>query len=217
MLILSISPQLVAKQLHATTWSLRDGTFESVVLLFNEARKKEGIGPLLFPDEKSWDITTNSCKMLYIINIERQERGLLPMSDCSSIVQDIAQRYADLLIREGRFSHRIGGNNAWGRLHNEPRIASCHKRIPYAENLARFISDKGYQKYPIERALFEWFYNDELHNWKHREMLLYEGYENVLIGTGISKGSFKDTQYMVYVVLNLFEPCDSWDTQKEGE
>jgi len=201
-----------------STWLLSKGVLQEVASSYTKARSREGLMAFDFPAESEWKKMGDAQKMLYIINSERQVRGLKPLKAVSKSVSRISQEYAVELLHHNKFSHRLNGNNSWMRLQSNPEIAQCMNRIEFAENLAWFGSQRGYQKFFIERAVFSWMYDDGEHGWRHRAMLLYDNfsqssssdYVNALIGVGIAYGKTLTHRYAIYIVLNYVDPCRSW-------
>jgi len=198
---------------------MTEGHLSEVEALFTKARQSEGMIPLHLPTQARWSKMDDAHKMLYLINDERSARGLHPLKDVSRRINQISQAYAAELLQYGRLTHRLNGKNSWMRLQNDSKMASCMHRIDFAENLALFGSKRGYQKFYIERAVFTWMYDDAKHDWRHRKMLLYDGFSktdsttstNARIGVGVSYGKSPTFPYVVYVVLNYIDPCASWD------
>lgn len=212
---------LFSADLNASQWSMTKGTLTEVESIFTKARQKESLAHLSLPDQTRWEAKSDADKMLYLINSERKVRGVRPLKAVSKRVSKVAQAYAERLLRHGRLTHRLDGQNSWMRLQSVPEIASCMHRIDFAENLAWFGSRKGYQRFYIERAIFTWMYDDGQHAWRHRAMLLYDDfsgndafkYANALIGVGVAYGNTHGKQYDIYVVLNYIDPCPSWDLE----
>jgi uncharacterized protein YkwD len=210
---------VMAAETESVTWTLSEGKLEEVEVLFTKARNKEGLPSFSFPHKNRWEKMSDADKMFFMINSERQARGLKPLRGISQTVNQKAQEYADELLRHGILSHRVNGQNSWMRLQSDSEIARCMNRIDFAENLAWFGSQSGYQSFYMERALFSWMYDDAEHDWRHRQMLLYNGfstseaesYANALIGVGMAYGSTSNYRYAIYIVLNYVDPCSSWN------
>ena len=198
-------------------WSEKVNTIERVVALFDEAHRIDGIMLMsAYFDKAKWQSLSADERLLYLLNIERKSRGLQPLLGVSKKVSAISQKYADMLLQIGRFSHRADGKNSWMRLQSDANIAACMNRIEYAENLAMFGSNVGYQKFYIARAVYAWMYEDAAHGNRHRKMVLYRQtksareYENIVIGVGVAYGATARFRYGIYIVLNYVSPCREW-------
>jgi hypothetical protein len=77
---------------------------------------------------------------------------------------------------------------------------------------------------PVERAIYNWMYNDSVKGWGHRHLILYHSFfENSgpgdregFIGIGRAFGgpyTINGTEYPAaeVIVLNMFDPCKNWN------
>lgn len=219
-IFLLVKVTIISLTLHAhlyadVPWNPKNSSASAIASLFNHARSKEGLIPLKRSFFEKVLAMSEPMAMLTLINQERSDRGLRKLYGVSPKVSAVSKAYANALLESGHFSHRVGAQNSWGRLF--VGLDGCFERLPYAENLANFLSNRGYQTYPVVRAVFGWLYQDKAHAYRHKEMLLYQGFgtkegrAHALIGLGISKGSSKRFAYSTNVVLNYIEPCKRFD------
>ncbi len=177
-------------------------TFLGVVSIeraFNNARRWEEdhfglpagtLGTLDMPDQATWDAMTDDAKALFIINDERMDRaGMfpqiigLPLRGVESHIDAIAAHYGDLLYENNWTGHNHDGS-PFDRIDREPDIGNrssggnCHEFLPRAENLAYFEAASSELAPPIplplERAIYNWIYNDLDSEWGHREAVLLQ-------------------------------------------
>ncbi len=161
---------------------------ESVEKAFNNGRRIEEVqlgltpgvlGMLALPAQEVWDRMTDDAKALYIINAERQARGLatlgisgLPMTGIESHIDQNAAWYGDYLydnnLTEFTDPDYLGANSPFSRIDKNPDLGesatygACHEYLHYAENIAYFaeISANGPPPLPLplERAIYNWIY-----------------------------------------------------------
>ncbi len=193
---------------HGISWSGQD--FSSVVEIeeaFNHARSfdKTTSKYLKMPLQTTWDEWNFQQKALYIINSEREARGIKPFEGVSSSVVEIAQYYADFLQQIGNIAHYEGGNI--------PKLSfsSSNQKDFYGliEDVHKDIMDDNEA---VIKAVYNWIYIDN-ENWKNRKFLFTTNLNDNsvlknregLLGIGISNGSYQ------IVTMNAFDPSSSFD------
>lgn len=216
---------------------------------FDNARTQENIQlaaqpytpmPMLtMPTQGEWDAMTPGQKALYLIDRERAVRNVPPMDGLEANVGFVAQWYADWLLANDAVGHSndVDGDmvleDPWDRLHDDPNIIpgvlappaiiACHDFLPVGENLAYFWASSGAPAHwlalPVERAIYNWIYDDSSSAWGHRQAVLYDPYtagacnagQEGFLGIGLAAGgphqSWDDARI---VVMNVFDPCSSW-------
>ncbi|MEB4591017.1 Ig-like domain-containing protein [Candidatus Thiothrix sp. Deng01] len=134
---------------------------------------------------------TDDAKALFLINAERTGRtGMmpnvigLPLAGIESHVDTTAQNYAILLHDNDLTGHyQPSGNSSTDN--PDQRIsatvgAACKEFTTRAENLAYFAAYSGTPMgassipLPVERAIYNWIYNDASSSWGHREAVLLQ-------------------------------------------
>lgn len=193
--------------------------------LFNDARTAENsqlgtsIPMLSMPSQTEWDSKSDTEKVLWLVNEEREARELLPLHSGEPNVISVAQDYATLLLNTNTFDHYEDGG-PWDRLSSRDAIASCHDFLGVAENLAALF---GGWNLPIERSVYMWMYMDAGSNWGHRRAILWYPYTNnsgivetegfLGVGTAVGPYEYNGTNYQntTIVVMNVFDPCETWD------
>jgi len=211
-------------------WSCGFSGVDSIACAFNTARETENsqlgtrLPVLTLPIQSEWDAMGEGEKALWLINLERSDRGIDPLEQTEVNVTHVAQTYADYLLDRDLWGHHEDGRSPWERLHDNPRIDACHDNLSVAENLAVFVSS-GSIPLPIERSVYMWIYDDAGSNWGHRHALLWYPYEDNsgspgmegFLGIGRAtggpyKGPFDNTwPFAEMVVMNVFDPCSTWD------
>ena len=163
---------------------------------FNNARRQEEIQlnlangtitDLDLPTQADWDGMSDDQKALYILNAERTSRaGMqagvigLPFAGVESAIDMIADAYVDVLIDNDATGHNQPSGNAnthgiFARIDNSATLANCHTNIPRGENIAWYgVSAGSSIPLPIERAIYQWIYDDASSSWGHREMALLQ-------------------------------------------
>lgn len=174
-------------------------TYGSVAIIeaaFNNARRQEEIqlnlangtiADLDLPTQTDWDAMSDDQKALYILNAERTSRaGMqagvigLPFAGVESAIDMIADAYVDVLINNDATGHnQPSGNEAidgiFAKIDNSATLANCHSNIPRGENIAWYgVSAGSSIPLPVERAIYQWIYDDSSSNWGHREMALLQ-------------------------------------------
>ena len=91
-------------------WSCGFSGVDQIQCAFNNARSAENtqlgtsLPMLTLPSQATWDTMSDGEKALWLINRERDDRGMEPLEQIESNVTDVAQTYADFLL----------DNDAWG-------------------------------------------------------------------------------------------------------
>jgi len=128
--------------------------------------------------QATWDVMTDSQKALYLINQERQARGVPPLHGVETNVTSVAQNYADFLMDNNLWGHYADGHDPWWRLDQNPAISACHDSLSVAENLAAFMTSGSVIYFPVERAVYNWMYYDSGSSWGHRHAILWYPYND---------------------------------------
>ncbi len=227
----------------SSNWDWKDDTgcgysgVSDIACAFNAARTHENteLGTSLtsidMPDQSTWNAMSNGEKALWLINEERVDRGVHPLEDIETNVENVAQTYADYLLANDAWGHYEDGNDPWERLRNNSTIGACYDYLSVAENLAVFVSDWSISL-PIERSVYNWMYADAgLPDWGHRHAILWYSYndnggdagEEGFLGIGLAsggpyKGPFPKTYANAeIIVMNVFDPCSTWDYEEPPE
>jgi len=217
-------------------WSAGYSDVSDVQTAFNNARDEENqqlstsIPPLTMPTQAEWDAKTDGEKALWLINRERVDRDVHPLHGLESNVTGVAQGYAEYLIDNDAFGHYsdVDGDGVdegpWDRLHDDtdiapPAIVACHDFLGIAENLAGFWTSGSSVPLPIERSIYMWMYTDQNWSWGHRHAILWYPYNDNggpadregFLGIGRDGGPHNGLPHGEIVVMNVFDPCASWD------
>ena len=188
---------------------------------FNAARTNENRQPgisvpmLELPPQTEWTTKSDAQKALWLVNRERVDRGLDPFQGLEKNVMAVAQSYAQYLLDHDVFSHTADGQTPWERLDAKADIAACHDFLSVAENLAVLW---GGWTLPIERAVYNWMYDDSGSNWGHRHAMLWFPYNDNsglpgregFLGIGRATGTHKGYPGSDIIVMNVFDPCSTW-------
>lgn len=213
-------------------WSQSCGlsTVDDIECAFNNARSTENtqlgtdLPMLTFPSQAAWDTMHQGEQALWIINRERDDRGLDPLEQIESNVTGVAQTYADFLLDNDIWGHTEDGRTPWERLDDNPEIWACHDFLNVAENLAVFVST-GTIPLPVVRSVYMWMYDDAGSNWGHRHAILWYPYNDNSGASGMEgflgigrasggpyqgpfSGSWPNAEM---IVMNVFDPCSTWD------
>ncbi len=201
-------------------------TVEAIESRFNTARAAENasLPELIMPSQAEWDSKSDTEKVLWLINEEREARGVLPLHSGEPNVISVAQDYAEYLLDNNEFGHEEDGKDPWIRLGENSAIGSCRDFLGIAENLAMFNAWGMHWTLPIERSVYGWMYDDGASsNWGHRHAILWNSYNDNsgavgregFLGIGTAAGSYKiggtDYTNSIIVVMNVFDPCEDWD------
>ncbi|MDI9547560.1 MAG: hypothetical protein QM346_08140 [Chloroflexota bacterium] len=94
------------------------GAGDSVAVIeaqFNRARSLENgqlgtlVKPLAMPSQAQWDAMDGGQKALWLINEERTARGLLPLDNIEKNVTEVAQAFAEWLLKNNAWGHEADG------------------------------------------------------------------------------------------------------------
>ncbi len=213
-------------------WSSGTSGVVDIKSAFDAARQHENseIGTffpeITMPVQAIWDGFSDGEKALWLINAERQDRGLLPLTGLEKNVGEVAQYYADYLFDNDAWGHYEDGRSPWERLAANPAIGVCHDFLNVAENLAVFVSTGNNIPLPIERSVYMWMYDDgSCCGWGHRHAILWSPYndnsgvvgmEGFLgigrVSGGPYRGPFNSSwNYAEIIVMNVFDPGSSWN------
>jgi len=189
---------------------------------FNTARTNENnqlgtsVPMLTMPTQAEWDAKSDGEKALWLINRERQDRGVHPLHGLETNVTSVAQWYADYLMLHDAFSHNADGREPQERLEDNPAIGACHDDLSCGvENLSVYW---GGWPLPIERAVHDWMYDDSGSSWLHRHTVLWYPYNDNsgptgkegFLGIGRATGTHQGWPNSDVIVMNVFDPCSTW-------
>ncbi len=212
-------------------WTAGTSSVTDIQTAFNNARTQENaqlgthLPMLVLPSQATWDGMSNGAKALWLINAERVDRGVMALHGMESNVTSVAEYYADYLLEHDVFAHDADGLSPWDRLNTNPAIAACHDFLSVAENLMVFATSGTSIPLPVERAVYTWMYKDAGSSWGHRHAILWYPYNDNsgpsgmegFLGIGLASGGpyqgpFTSVwNYATIVVMNVFDPCASWD------
>ena len=99
-----------------------------------------------------------------------------------------------------------------------------------AENIAVFVTSGSSIALPVERSVYNWMYDDAGSGWGHRHAMLWYPYNDNsgepgkegFIGIGRANGGpyqgpFDNPwNFAEMVVMNVFDPCPSWEYPDES-
>jgi len=197
---------------------------------FNHARQSDQsvFKFLNMPLQSDWDNFTLQQKALYLINSEREARGIKPFTGASPQVVTVAQNYADFLKDNNEViahTRSSDGASPTDRMEEDPDILDNHEGT--SENLyGAFFAIPDSEV--LVDAIYRWMYMDKVPlsgaAWGHRSGLLKTGlqenndsaFEEGLIGLGIAVGNYDplgvsiDGQGAV-VVFNSIDQKSAWD------
>ena len=220
-----------ADPLTDLSWSSGTSGVVDIKSAFDAARQHENseigtsLSGIAMPLQVVWDGFSDGEKALWLINTERRDRGLLPLTGLESNVGGVAQYYADYLFDNNAWGHYEDGRSPWERLAANPAISACHDFLNVAENLAVFVSSANNISLPIERSVYMWMYNDgSCCSWGHRHAILWAPYNDNsgvagmegFLGIGRASGgpyqgpfssSWSNAEI---IVMNVFDPCSAW-------
>ena len=212
-------------------WSAGYNGIADIQTAFNNARATENIQlgksiPMLgLPSQATWNLMSDGEKALWLINRERIDRGVMPLEGLDVNVSTVAQYYADYLLGNNTWGHNADGYSPWERLENNPAIGACHDFLSISENIAVFVTSGSSISLPIERAIFDWMYEDgSCCGWGHRHTILWNSYNDNSGGVGKEgflgigranggpyQGPFSSSwNYAEMIVMNVFDPCNTW-------
>ncbi len=206
-------------------WSAGASGVADIQAAFNHARATENaqlgtsIPMLTLPSQAEWDAKSDGDKALWLINRERIDRGIHPLHGIEANVNEVAQSYADYLLANDAWGHYADGRDPWQRLNDNPAIGACHDFLSVSENLYAFMSSAPNILLPIERSVYQALYRDRGCCWGHRHTVLWYPYDDGgpagkegFLGVGrASGGPYLGWNYAEVIVMDVFDPCASWD------
>ena len=213
-------------------WVCGFRTVNDIECAFNSARTLENrqlgtsIPMITLPDQADWNAMSDGERAIWLINLERVDRGVDPLHSLESNVTSVAQYYAEYLIYSQTWGHYEDGRSPWGRLNDNPAIRVCHDFLAVAENLALFMTSGSSVPLPVERSVFHWMYDDgSCCAWGHRHTILWQSYNDNsgasgmegFLGIGRSSGPHSGWNYAELVVMNVFDPCSTWDYRSKAK
>ncbi len=171
-------------------WQWQGGGVAEVEAAYNHARRAEEqqlgfpsgtLGILELPTQAVWDILSDPAKALLLMNAERLARGGsrsdvlgLGFTAVQANVQDLAEKYAALLVSKNQFSHEADGRTPFERIDDDPLLGPCHEFLGRAENLALLGTSGDSIPLYLEQAIYAWIYTDAGSAWGHREAVLLQ-------------------------------------------
>jgi uncharacterized protein YkwD len=206
-------------------WSAGTSGVTDIQTAFNNARTVENaqlgtsIPMLTLPSQAEWNAKSDGEKALWLINRERIDRGVHPLHGLEANVTSVAQYYAEYLIDHNAFGHYEDGRSPWERLNDNPAIGACHDFLSVAENLFVFWTSGTSIPLPVEQAIYYWMYKDSGSGWGHRHAILWYPYTDNsgpvgsegFLGLGRDNGPHQGWNYAELIVMNVFDPCATWD------
>ncbi len=198
---------------------------------FNYARSLDNsvIQYLKLPDQVVWDAMPVLEKGLYLINSERQARGIKPYEGVSPNVNTVAQNYADhIRVNNQLVGHSNDGKDPLQRLEDDYVIRDNSDILTKLESIYFAIDSVNIPSASesIVDAVYSWIYKDfsDGNLWGHRDHILQTGlFENSsatnsegLLGIGISIGNYDPeitppVNFGAVIVLNTIDPSSTWD------
>ena len=226
-----------------TDWSAGSASdSKEIEKAFNYARAQDpSIQQYLkLPNQSAWSALSLQQKGLYIINAERQARGLKPYEGISNSVVGVAKPYADYIL-DNNFviSHFLQESDYYQRLDANSEILDGRDQHILPESIAAISQETD--DAALVKAIYLWIYEDKnwfddftpeqlqgmpLTPWGHRNHLLQSGlnensgsvYAEGLIGFGVASGLYNpsktqltETDQGAVVVLNTIDQSSSWD------
>ena len=210
-------------------WSGDTSCINDIQNAFNQARQKENsqlgisLPDMVFPSQAEWDAMTDGEHLLWLVNQERTDRGLVPLHGLEENINSVAQNYADFLMDNNKWGHYEDGKTPWERIDANPTIHACQDSLSISEGLAAYMTtgDAGSIPYSLERSFYIWMYNDgSCCSWGHRHTVLWSSYNNNsglastegFMGVGRAKGGpYQGYNYAEVTVMDVFDPCSTWD------
>lgn len=209
-------------------WNCDTSSVADIQCAFNAARSTENnqlgtsLPMLSLPNQGEWDDMSDGEKAIWLINRERVDRGIIPLHGLESNVTDVAQSYAQFLIDNDTSGHNADGRSPWERLEDNPSIGACSDFLNVAENLAVFLTNGSFIPLPVERSIYLWLYVDSDSAWGHRHAILWYPYNDNsgpmgkegFLGIGrASGGPHNGWNFAEQIVMNVFDPCSTWNYQ----
>jgi len=199
-------------------WSGGTSSVTDIQAAFNNARSTENsqlgtsVPALTMPSQAEWGAKSDGEKALWLINREREDRGVHPLHGLETNVTSVAQYYAEYLIDNNAWGHYEDGRSPWERLEANAAIGACHDFLNMAENLAVFWTSGTSIPLPIERSVYMWMYEDgDCCSWGHRHAILWYPYDDNsgpagkegFLGIGRDNGPHQGWNYAETYLLNI--------------
>ncbi len=208
------------------SWTCGSSNVTDIECAFNAGRGNENpsLPSMDLPSQSTWNAMTDGEKALWLINSEREDRGVVPLHGVESNVTSVAQNYADYLLVNDLWGHYEDGHGPYWRLNQNPAIGSCHDSF-MSENLAVFVTSGSSIPLPIERSIYMWMYDDgDCCSWGHRHAILWYPYNDNsgpsgmegFLGIGRANGGpyqgpfASSWNFAELIVMNVFDPCSTW-------
>ncbi|NJN65640.1 MAG: CAP domain-containing protein [Chloroflexaceae bacterium] len=206
-------------------WSGGTSGVAAIETAWNHARTMENeqlgttLPMLTLPAQDGWDQMSSGQKALWLINRERTDRGVLPLSSLEPNITDVSQTYAQYLLDHQVWGHSEDGRTPPERIAANPTIGACQDSLRVSENLAYFASRSAVDL-PLERAVYEWMYADgDCCGWFHRRTILWNAYhdnsgpqgQEGFLGIGHVTGPYLGYPYAHIIVMDVFDPCATWE------
>jgi len=182
---------------------------------------------LKMPTQIEWDAMSIQQKGLYLVNSERQARGIKPYEGISQKVVTIAQNYSDYLRTNNLpVGHYQDGKSPVIRLNEDSYISNNSDTGIYLESIYGQSGSTPVGPEAVVDAVYRWIYADKSggNNWGHRDHIIQtllnensgEAYKEGLVGFGISIGDYDPTLSLpdsvgAVVVMNTIDPSSIWD------
>ncbi len=204
---------------------------------FNNARLiDESVSQYLkMPSQSVWNGMSIQEQGLYLINSERQARGIKPYEGISQNVVSVAQQYADFIrINNQIIGHHNDGKNPISRLKEDPYIlgnSSFYTGVIPESIFGTYGFDSSPSASIVTvEGIYRWIYVDKApygggKAWGHRDQILQSqlddnngsNHQEGLIGFGVSIGDYdpfgvNSSKYGAVVVLNSIDQLSTWNT-----
>ncbi|MET1256179.1 putative Ig domain-containing protein, partial [Aliikangiella maris] len=189
---------------------------------------------LKMPSQTEWDSLTLNQKGLFLINSEREARGIKPLEGVAPEIINVAQSFADYLLTNNEVINHVrssDGASLIDRMEENEKIKNNRDGSQMGESLFSLYDDSiiSNTHETLVKAIFVWIYADKYPlsgpSWGHRSHMLLTNYnENSgsslfkegLIGFGVAKGNYDPQntnpgQQGAVVVVNTFDPSSTWD------
>lgn len=217
-------------------WSAGTSDVSDIQDAFNNARLQENtmldinIPLIQLPTQDEWSNKTPQERAFWLINKERIDREVMSLDNIEVNITDVAQYYSDYLANNNTWGHNTNGQTPWERIASNPTIGNCQDNLAVSENIAVFVSSSNSIPMSIERAVYNWLYDDAGSQWGHRHAILYYSYNDNsgengkegFLGIGVSgannyQGPFSQVwNYAELIVMNVFDPCEDWQYSNAG-
>ncbi|SFD53815.1 Ig-like domain-containing protein [Pseudoalteromonas denitrificans] len=182
---------------------------------------------LKMPTQATWDAMSAQEQGLFLINSEREARGIKPYVGISTEIAEVAMQYAEHIRSNNEvITHTRSSDNAspTDRLNENAKIAANNEGT--LESLAAYMGENS--SGALVNAIYSWTYADKYPlsgvAWGHRSHNLYtqflansySKFSEGLLGFGISVGDYDPTtnnpdKQGSVVVMNSLKPGESWD------